>query len=163
MPSNDDESDPGEYDRKDASARLDNDPPTRGRALKSLERETELEFQRLEARNTGGVEHQTTSSRGQQTRERRAGIRRRRRYKVNLGLVASFTTNVCAQGFCTEVMRPLPPRAPVEGWLQVSGANVPFAGEVAWAVQGDWHINLRGRMGVRFTRIDPDLARLLDA
>jgi PilZ domain len=163
MPSNDDESDAGEYDRKDGSVRLDNDPPTRGRGLKSLERETELEFQRLEARNTGGVEHQTAASRGQQNRERRASIRRRRRYQVNLGLVASFTTNVSAQGFCTEVMRALPPRAAVEGLLQVRGANLPFAGEIAWAAQGDWHINLHGRMGVRFTRIDPDLARLLDA
>ncbi len=45
-------------DRNDAFARGDDDPPTRGRSLKALEQETELEFQRLEARNTGGAEHQ---------------------------------------------------------------------------------------------------------
>ena len=44
-------------DRNDAFARGDNDPPTRGRSLKALQQETELEFQRLEARNTGGAEH----------------------------------------------------------------------------------------------------------
>jgi len=58
MLSNDDEFDADEYDRTDASVRVDNDPPTRGRSLNALERETELEFQRSEARNTGGVEHQ---------------------------------------------------------------------------------------------------------
>jgi hypothetical protein len=56
---NDDKLDVDEYDREDASVRGDNDPPTRGRTLKALEREAELEFQRSEARNTGGVEHQS--------------------------------------------------------------------------------------------------------
>lgn len=45
-------------DCNDAFARGDDDPPTRGRSLKALEQETEREFQRLEARNTGGAEHQ---------------------------------------------------------------------------------------------------------
>jgi len=56
---NDDKLDADEYDRADASVREDNDPPTRGRSLKALEREAQLEFQRSEARNTGGVEHQS--------------------------------------------------------------------------------------------------------
>jgi hypothetical protein len=50
-------------DRNDAFARGDEDPPTRGRSLKALEQETELEFQRLEARNTGGAEHQSRDER----------------------------------------------------------------------------------------------------
>ena len=50
-------------DCNDASARGDNDPPTRGRFLKALEQETELRFERLEARNTGGVEHQDRDER----------------------------------------------------------------------------------------------------
>ena len=53
----------GGWDRNDASGRGDNDPPTRGRPLKALEDETQLEFQRLEARNTGGAEHQTRDER----------------------------------------------------------------------------------------------------
>jgi hypothetical protein len=51
-------------DRNDAYARGDNDPPARGRSLKALEQETELEFQRLEARNTGGAEHRSQERRG---------------------------------------------------------------------------------------------------
>jgi len=50
-------------DRNDAFGRGDDDPPTRGRSLKALEQETELEFQRLEARNTGGAEHQDREER----------------------------------------------------------------------------------------------------
>jgi hypothetical protein len=45
-------------DRNEALARGDEDPPTRRRSLKALEQETELEFRRMEARNTGGAEHQ---------------------------------------------------------------------------------------------------------
>jgi hypothetical protein len=56
---NDDEFDVDDYDREDASVRGDNDPPTRGRTLRALEREAELAFQHSEARNTGGVEHQS--------------------------------------------------------------------------------------------------------
>ncbi len=50
--------DMGEYDRDDASVRGENDPPTRGRPGKALQREAERRFERLEAGNTGGVEHQ---------------------------------------------------------------------------------------------------------
>jgi len=46
-----------EYDRDDASVRGDGDPPTRGRPWKALGQEAELRFERLEAGNTGGVEH----------------------------------------------------------------------------------------------------------
>jgi hypothetical protein len=88
--------------------------------------------------------------------------RQRRRYKVTVDAGSWFTTDVCAGGFCAELMRVLPLRTFVEGALHVKGMEVPFAGEVVWARRGDWHLNLRGRMGVRFTRIASDLARLLD-
>jgi hypothetical protein len=55
--------DMGEYDRDDASVRGENDPPTRGRPWKALQQEAELRSQRLEAGNTGGVEHQTREER----------------------------------------------------------------------------------------------------
>jgi hypothetical protein len=58
MRRNDDDSDLDEYDRKDVSARGEDNPPTRGRILRALEREAELEFQHAEAHNTGGLEHQ---------------------------------------------------------------------------------------------------------
>ena len=52
-----------EYDRDDASVRGENDPPTRGRPWTALQQEAELKFERLEAGNTGGVEHQSQEER----------------------------------------------------------------------------------------------------
>jgi hypothetical protein len=47
-----------DYDRRDdASVSAEGDPPTRFRPWRALQRETNLVFERLEARNTGGVEH----------------------------------------------------------------------------------------------------------
>jgi hypothetical protein len=94
--------------------------------------------------------------------EHRSRGRLRRRYKVTVGAGSWFTMDVCAGGFCAELMRVLPLRALVEGAIHVKGMQVPFAGVVVWARRGDWHLNLRGRMGVQFTRIASDLARLLD-
>ena len=48
-----------DYDRDDASVRGENDPPTRGRPWQALRQEEELRFERLEAGNTGGVEHES--------------------------------------------------------------------------------------------------------
>lgn len=91
----------------------------------------------------------------------RTSARQRRRYRVSVGSLVSFTTNVCAGGFCAEAMRVLSPGAAVEGSLTVKGVEIGFVGQVAWVKQGEWRINLPGRMGVHFTRIDPALARLL--
>jgi hypothetical protein len=93
----------------------------------------------------------------------RSRKRQRRRYRVTVGPASWFTIDVCSGGFCTELMRVLPVRTAVEGSIDVKGTDVPFAGKVAWARPGEWRLNLRGRMGVHFTRIEPDLAQLLDA
>lgn len=91
---------------------------------------------------------------------RRSRARQRRRYKVAVNGGCWFTTDVSASGFCVELMRVLPLRTRVEGAIQVVGMQVPFAGEVVWARHGDWHLNLRGRMGVRLVRIAPEHAML---
>ncbi|HUL59561.1 MAG TPA: PilZ domain-containing protein [Anaeromyxobacteraceae bacterium] len=94
--------------------------------------------------------------------EMRVSGRKRRRYRVKLGPISAYTTDVSGGGFCTEVMRVLPPRTAVEGAIEVDGKPVPFEGVIAWVARGAWHLNVRGRMGVRFTRIAPDAARLFD-
>jgi hypothetical protein len=94
--------------------------------------------------------------------DQRSTNRQHRRYKVTMNGSCWFTTDVCAGGFCAEMMRVLPPRTVVEGAIHVRGIQIPFAGEVAWAKPGDWHLNLRGRMGVHFSRIASEHARLLD-
>jgi hypothetical protein len=93
--------------------------------------------------------------------DKRSSRRHRRRYKVTVGPASWFTTDVSAGGFSGEVMRVLPAGAAVEGTIDVRGAEVAFAGDVAWAERGDWHLNLRGRMGVRFTRIGQEAVTLL--
>ena len=94
--------------------------------------------------------------------DRRSRCRQRRRYKVTVNATSWFTTDVCAGGFCAEMMRVLPLRTLVEGAIHVRGVQLPFAGKVTWATRGDWHLNLRGRMGLQFTRVAADLAGLLD-
>jgi hypothetical protein len=93
----------------------------------------------------------------------RTSVRLRRRYKVAVNGSWWFTTDVCASGFCVELMRVLPLRTRVEGTIHVEEMKLPFAGEVAWATRGDWHLNLRGRMGVRLVQIAPEHARLFSA
>lgn len=86
--------------------------------------------------------------------------RQRRRYKVNLGPASGFTVDVSAGGFCAELMRVFPKGTAVKGSVMVDGTEFEFSGRVAWARQGDFRINLRGRMGVCFTDIPPQLRQL---
>jgi len=89
--------------------------------------------------------------------------RHRRRFRLTMsGHPSAFTVDVGAGGFCTEVMRVLPAGTAVNGSLLVNGAEVSFAGLVAWTRPGEARMSLRGRMGVRFTRIPQDFARLVD-
>ena len=93
----------------------------------------------------------------------RSAARKRRRFKVLLGTAVSFTTDVSPGGFCTETMRILAPKSVVTGFIEGSGKKVPFTGRVVWAVPGDPTVNLRGRMGISFTEISPELLDLLKA
>jgi hypothetical protein len=93
----------------------------------------------------------------------RLAARHRRRFRVTLsGHPSAFTLDVGAGGFCTELMRVLPAGSRVYGSLLVKGAEVAFAGLVAWAKPGEARMSLRGRMGVRFTRIPQDFATLVN-
>lgn len=86
--------------------------------------------------------------------------RQRRRFKVNLGQASGFTVDVSGGGFCAELMRVFPKGTAVKGTLTVDGTEYEFSGRVAWAKQGDFRINLRGRMGVCFTDIPAELRHL---
>ena len=96
-------------------------------------------------------------------RNARSAARKRRRFKVLLGAAVSFTTDVSAGGFCTESMRVLPPKSIVQGFIEALGKKVPFSGRVVWTVPGDSTVNLRGRMGISFTQVGPELLELLSA
>jgi len=96
------------------------------------------------------------------TNDKRHSARQRKRFRVTVDRTSSFTLDVGAGGFATEMMRVLPPGTPVIGQIRLSDVDVVYVGEVAWSKPGDARMNLRGRMGVRFSRIRPDFATLLD-
>ena len=93
----------------------------------------------------------------------RRSIRHRRRVRVTLGTTPVFTADIGPGGFSAELMRVQPPGTPVQGWIRLSGREVPYAGEVAWAKAGAPHLALRGRLGVRFTTLPADVQALLSA
>lgn len=96
------------------------------------------------------------------TNDKRQSARQRKRFRVTVDRTSSFTLDVGAGGFATEMMRVLPPGTPVMGQIRLSEVDVVYVGEVAWSKPGDPRMNLRGRMGVRFSRIRPDFVSLID-
>jgi hypothetical protein len=94
-------------------------------------------------------------------RKVRSDDRQRRRFRVMLGTAVSFTLDVSAGGFCTESMRVLMPGTPVEGSIEGNGRNVSFAGRVVWNVPGDSTLNVRGKMGIAFSRVSPEMSLML--
>jgi hypothetical protein len=91
----------------------------------------------------------------------RSCIRHKRRIHVTLGTTPVFTIDVGPGGFAVELMRTLQPGTAVQGAIRLGGREVGYAGEIAWARAGAPHMALRGRMGVRFTRLPADVAHLL--
>ncbi len=77
-----------------------------------------------------------------------------------MGAASGFTVDVSAGGFCAELMRVFPKGTAVKGTLLVDGQEYEFSGRVAWAKQGDFRLNMRGRMGVTFTDAPEELRRL---
>ena len=86
--------------------------------------------------------------------------RQRRRFKVQMGAASGFTVDVSSGGFCAELMRVFPKGTVVKGTLLVDDQEFDFSGRVAWAKQGDFRLNMRGRMGVTFTDAPEELRRL---
>lgn len=91
----------------------------------------------------------------------RSDSRRRRRFKVTLGKHTSFTIDISSGGFSTEAMRVLPMGTEVTGTIQIEGKEVHFAGRVAWAKAGIPQMDVRGRMGIRFNSVPPELLALI--
>jgi len=93
----------------------------------------------------------------------RSTQRHRRRFRVTVGSTPVFTLDVGPGGFAAEMMRALPVGTLVEGSIRLNGVEVGYAGMVVWARRGDPHMSLRGRIGVRFTRLPGEVRRLLDS
>jgi hypothetical protein len=93
----------------------------------------------------------------------RTSRRHRRRLRVSLGTTPAFTADISAGGFCVEILRTPEPGTPVTGTIRLADGEVTYAGTVVWAKAGSPRLNLRGRIGVRFTSLPPSAARLLSA
>ncbi|MBF5046159.1 PilZ domain-containing protein [Aggregicoccus sp. 17bor-14] len=64
-----------------------------------------------------------------------------------------FTADLSPGGFAAELLRVPRPGTTVHGTLPFGGQEFPFTGQVMWAKAGEPRLNLRGRVGVRFTGI----------
>jgi hypothetical protein len=94
--------------------------------------------------------------------DKRRNPRRKRRFRVTVGEHSWFTTDVGQGGFGTEAARAPLPGTKVAGLIHGKGVEVPFAGQVIWALRGNMHMNMRGRAGVRFIRVGPTMGSLID-
>src|SRR5689334_11766653 len=88
--------------------------------------------------------------------------RLRRRLKIKLGDLLTFTADVSPRGFAAELMQTLPPGTELSGSIELLGQVFPFTGKVCWAKQGEPRMNVRGRFGVCFTGISNTFFELLE-
>lgn len=89
--------------------------------------------------------------------------RQRKRLRVELNGSSSFTVDVSPGGFCLETMRPALPGSSVIGKLRMADRDLEFTGVVCWAKASEPRLQMRGRVGVRFTSIHPDFFHLFAA
>lgn len=81
--------------------------------------------------------------------------RQRKRLRVELSGTPSFTVDVSPGGLCLESMKPLAPGNSIHGKLRVANEDLDFTGVVCWAKAAEPRLQLRGRMGIRFTSVPP--------
>ena len=93
----------------------------------------------------------------------RTGARARRRVRVTIGGAAAFTQSLGVGGFSAEVMRVPLRGSSVQGTMYLGEKDFDYAGDVAWVKPGDPRLNLRGRVGVRFTQLNAEARRLIEA
>ena len=83
--------------------------------------------------------------------------------RVSIGGTAVFTQSLGVGGFSAQMMRVPARGSSVRGTLYLGEKNADYVGEVVWVKPGDPLVNLRGRMGVRFTELTPEARRLIEA
>lgn len=93
----------------------------------------------------------------------RTHARHRRRIRMSIGRTAIYTADIGSGGFSAEMMRALPAGSAVEGTIRVDHVEGDYTGEVVWSLPGDLRLNVRGRIGVRFISLPPDVRRLIES
>lgn len=88
--------------------------------------------------------------------------RRTLRLPVSLGgRLPAMTADVSPSGCKLQLPELFLPGSQVHGFVLQEGAELPFSGEVVWAVAGNPQLSLFSSHGIRFTRISPELKALL--
>ncbi len=87
--------------------------------------------------------------------EQRLDVRRTCRLRVALGKMAVWSWDLSPRGFCAELLHVLAPGELSTGSILLGVKEFPFTGEVVWSNAGDPLRARRGRIGVRFTGIEP--------
>jgi len=93
----------------------------------------------------------------------RSHLRHRRRIRVTIGSAAVFTSDIGSGGFSAELMRVPAGGSAVEGSIRLNGVEVRYVGVVVWVRPGDARLNIRGRVGVRFTQLPPDMRLIIES
>ena len=93
--------------------------------------------------------------------DERASVRHAVRCRVTVGDRVVLGVNLSQGGLCLETDHALPEGVAVRGSIRLGGAELAFAGDVAWAVAGRRH-EAALRMGVRFTDAPQGLAAWLE-
>lgn len=81
--------------------------------------------------------------------------RQRKRLRVEFAGSPSFTIDISPGGLCVESMRPVTPGSHVTGKIRLANDDLEFTGVVCWAKAAEPRLQIRGRMGIRFTSVPP--------
>jgi len=95
--------------------------------------------------------------------ENRTTPRHRSRLRLSLEATPAFTADISAGGFSVEILRTPSPGTQVSGTIRFADTEVNYVGTVIWARPGSPRLNLRGRIGVRFTSLPAAVAKRLGA
>lgn len=85
----------------------------------------------------------------------------RRRLRVTLAGVKTFTSDISPTGFAAELMKILAPGSMQQGTIELFGKTFDFTGLIRWMKHGDPRMSIRGRVGVQFTGIPNGFYELL--
>ncbi|WP_224362977.1 PilZ domain-containing protein [Hyalangium versicolor] len=89
-------------------------------------------------------------------------VRNARRLSLMLGnRLSAHTMDVSPGGFSVEAPFVFMPGSQLHGTVEVSGNELPFRGEVVWALPAS-QPEAPSRMGVRFTQVPPEACGFLE-
>ncbi len=91
---------------------------------------------------------------------------RKKRLRLNLPVsvgrrMAAISADISPEGFCLEVMKPIPAGTLIDGYVLHGEHELTFKGEVVWREAANPQASHWSRIGVRFTEVSPGLESLL--